>query len=128
MDGSAVFLTEKRRPDFRFGVHLQETALAAEVSGVLFLEVGPLLGKVISGEDRRDRADWNAGAAVDALDGIDEELIVGFATGLVSLGVNAVYGAGVYTGAILGADTGFCDYICHLSNLLGDTVSNLVMS
>ena len=40
-----------------------------DVAGVL-LNVGvPLLGKVIQREDRRNWADWYAGAAVDALEG-----------------------------------------------------------
>ena len=45
------------------------------VVGVL-LDVGvPLLGQVVQREDRRNGADRNAGAAVDALDRVDEELV-----------------------------------------------------
>jgi hypothetical protein len=32
--------------------------------------------------------------------------------------VDAVDGAGVDAGTVFGADTGFCDYIGHLENLL----------
>jgi len=45
-----------------------------DVVGV-FLDVGvPLLGQVVQREDRRNGADRNAGAAVDALNRVDEEL------------------------------------------------------
>jgi hypothetical protein len=33
--------------------------------------------------------------------------------GLVLLGVDAIDWTGVHTGGVLGADTGFCDYIGH---------------
>ena len=35
----------------------------------------PLLGKVVQRKDRRDWADWYAGAAVDAFDRVNEELV-----------------------------------------------------
>jgi hypothetical protein len=45
-----------------------------DVVGVL-LDIGvPLLGKVVQREDRRKWTDWYAGAAVDALDRVNEEL------------------------------------------------------
>jgi hypothetical protein len=88
--------------------------LMTKVGGVLFLEAFPLLGQVVAAEDRRNRANGYAGAAVDALDRVDEELIVGVRTGLVSLGVDTVYRTSVHTSPVFGADTGFRDYICHL--------------
>jgi hypothetical protein len=93
----------------------RKTALAAEVGGVLFAEAFPLLGQVVAAEDRGDRADGYAGAAVDALDGIDKELISGLGAVLVRLGVNTIYGTSVHTRPILGANTGFRDYIRHLN-------------
>jgi hypothetical protein len=92
-----------------------EIGLAAEVGCVLFAELFPLLGQVVAAEDRGDRADGNARAAVDALDGIDEKLIVGVSTILVSLGVDTIYRTSVHTRPILRANTGFRNYIRHLN-------------
>jgi hypothetical protein len=92
-----------------------EIGLAAEVGGVLFAEVFPLLGQVVAAEDRGDWADGNARAAIDALNGINEELIGGLRTVLVSLGVNTIYRTSVHTRPILGANAGFRDYIRHLN-------------
>ena len=42
----------------------------------VLLDVGvPLLGQVVQREDRLNGADRNAGAAVDALNRVDEELV-----------------------------------------------------
>jgi hypothetical protein len=92
-----------------------EIGLAAEVGCVLFAELFPFFGQVVAAEDRGHRADRNARAAVDALDGIDEELIVGVGTVFVSLGVNTIYRTSVHTRPILRADTGFRNYIRHLN-------------
>jgi hypothetical protein len=92
-----------------------EIGLAAEVGGVLFAEFFPLLGQVVAAEDRGDRAHGNTRATVDALDGIDEELIGGVGTVLVSLGVNTIYRTSVHTRPILGANTGFRNHIRHLN-------------
>ena len=89
-------------------------ALAAEVVCVLLGKVGPLLGQVVGGKNGRDRAGRDARTAVDALDRVNEQLI-GFAeAGFVLLGVDAIDRTGVYTGGVLGADTGFCNDVCHL--------------
>jgi hypothetical protein len=92
-----------------------EIGLAAEVGGVLFAELFPFFGQVVAAEDRGNRADGNTRATVNALDGIDEELIVGFGAILVSLGVDTIYRTSVHTRPILGANTGFRDYIRHLN-------------
>jgi hypothetical protein len=89
--------------------------LTAKVGGVLLPEAFPLLGQVVAAEDGGDRANGNTRAAVDALDGVDEELIVGISTGLVGLGVDTVYGASVHTSPIFSANTWFRDYIRHLN-------------
>ncbi len=50
----------------RWLVFVRMELASFDVVGVL-LNVGvPLLGKIIQREDRRNRADWYAGAAVDA--------------------------------------------------------------
>jgi hypothetical protein len=92
-----------------------EIGLATEVGGVLFAEAFPFLGQVVAAEDRGDGADGNTRATVNALDWIDEELIVGFGTVLVSLGVNTIYRTSVHTRPVLGANAGFRDYIRHLN-------------
>src|SRR6266446_3739776 len=46
-----------------------------DVVRVLLAVVVPLLGQVVQREDRRNGADRNAGAAVDALNRVDEELV-----------------------------------------------------
>jgi hypothetical protein len=89
--------------------------LAAVVSSVLFAEALPLFRQIVTAEDRGDGADGNAGAAVDAFDRIDKELIVGVGTGLVSLGVDTIYRTSVHTSPILCANTRFRDYIRHLN-------------
>src|SRR5262245_60190034 len=48
-------------------------------------EALPLLGQLLEGEDGLDRADGNAGAAVDACLGVDVELRLGLELGLVLL-------------------------------------------
>jgi hypothetical protein len=51
-----------------------------DVAGVL-LNIGvPFLGKVIQRENRRNRANWYACATVDALDGVNKELVNLFET------------------------------------------------
>ena len=101
------------------------TKLASfDVAGVL-LNVGvPFLGKVIQREYRRNRANWYAGAAVDALDRVNEKLINLFEPGAavfvlrVLFRMDAVHRAGIHTGRILSPDAGFCNYIRHSAILL----------
>ena len=87
--------------------------------GVLCGEISPLLGQVVGREDGRNRAGWDACAAVDALDRIDEQLIGLGVSGFVLFGVDAIDRTGVYTGGVLGADTGFCNDVCYLVILRG---------
>src|SRR4030095_11749002 len=83
-----------------------------DVAGVL-LNVGvPLLRKVIQREDRRNWADWYAGAAVDALDRVNEQLVNLFEPRAavfvlcVLFRMDAVHWAGIHTGRILSPDKG----------------------
>jgi hypothetical protein len=93
--------------------------LSAEMRSVLLGEVGPLLRQVVLRKDSRHRAHRHARATVDALDRVDEQLIGFGVTGFILLGVNAIDGTGVHAGAVFGADTGFCNYVCHLCSLRG---------
>ena len=81
--------------------------------GILLCKVRPLFRQIIDGKDRRNRAGRHACATVNTLNGIDEELIrLGVAV-FVLLGVDAIDGTGVHAGGVLGADTGFCNHVCH---------------
>src|SRR5215471_1020187 len=92
---------------------------AFDVVGVFLNVRVPLLGKVIEREDRRNRADWHARAAVDALHRVNEELVNLFELRAavfvlcVLFRMNAVHWARIHTGRILGPDTGFRNNICH---------------
>jgi hypothetical protein len=90
--------------------------------------MGPLFRQVILGKDSRNRARRNACAAIDALDRIDKQLVRLGVTVFVLLGVDAIDGTGVHTGGVLGADTGFCNDVCHLSILRGDELSTLIVA
>src|SRR5215469_16575364 len=90
-----------------------------DVVGVFLNVRVPLFGKVVQREDRRNWADRYTGAAVDALDRVNEELVnllKARATVLVMkvlLGMDAVHGAGIHAGRVFNPDTGFCNYVCH---------------
>src|SRR5258707_9771108 len=62
--------------------------LAAKVGGVLFRISSPLLRQVIAREDRRNRTDRDAGAAVNTFHWVDEELFRLGVICLVLLGMN----------------------------------------
>lgn len=64
-----------------------------------------VLRDILLREDRVDRALWLAGAAVNALVGVDVEHLVVF--------VDAVYGADIHAGSVLGFDAGFGDDVGH---------------
>src|SRR5215471_13278829 len=102
---------------------------AFNVVGVFLNVRVPLLGKVIEREDRRNRADWHARAAVDALHRVNEELVNLFESRAavvvpcVLFRMNAVHWARIHTGRILGPDTGLRNYICHCALLLSTGIS-----
>ena len=86
----------------------------------------PLLRQIVEGKNRRNRANRNTRAAVDALNRIDiQHLFLGECF-LVLLRVYAIHRTRIHARRILCADTGFCNHICHnfrfLRNLL--TITN----
>src|SRR5271168_42105 len=85
-----------------------------EVVGVDWGVAGPLFRQVFEGEDGGYGADGDAGAAVDAFDGIDVELLFGVVAGLVFARVDAVHRADVDAGGIFCADARLGDYVSHL--------------
>src|SRR6266704_5939738 len=84
-----------------------------DVAFVQFRILLPLLRQVVQGEDRGDRADRYAGAAIDAFHGINVELRnaverwPSVVVGRILLGVDAIYGTGVDAGGVFGTDAGF---------------------
>jgi hypothetical protein len=82
-----------------------------EVSSVAFDELFLGFGYVFKGKNRVRGAGRDAGAAVDALRGIDKELLGRFETGLVLLGMNAIDRANIDAQGVL--DAGIGDYVRH---------------
>jgi hypothetical protein len=78
-------------------------------------EAGPLFRHVVLKEDRLNRADFGANAAVDALGWIDEVLLC------VVLRVNAIDRANFDAGRILRPNAWLGDDVCHRSRLLAPT-------
>ena len=70
-------------------------------------------GRLVEGEDRLDGTRRDAGAAVDALVRMDEELFDGRELGLVFARMDAVHRAHVHARGVLGSDAGFCDDVGH---------------
>src|SRR6188508_2348189 len=77
-------------------------------------EAAPLLRGFIEREDGLDRAGRHAGAAVDALVGVDIEHFGRRELRFVLPGMDAIDRADVYAGRILGADAGFRDDVRQL--------------
>lgn len=71
----------------------------------------PFARNVFFWEDRADWASGDASAAVNALVGVNVELVVAF--------VDALDGANFDTGAVFGSDTRLGDYVSHGCFLLG---------
>ena len=90
-----------------------------DVVRVDFNEALPLLGQVIFFKDRRYGTDWHAGATVNALRGVDVELLDIIETwaavilGIALFRMNTLPRASVYTGRVFGTDARFGDNICH---------------
>ena len=107
------------RPDGRAAGRL----LAGEVLGVDLRELRPLLGELVLGEAGVDGAGLDAGVAVDALVGIDEELLLGLVVGLVGRRVDAIDRADLDARVVLLADAGLCDHVGQVWNSLPGRLS-----
>src|SRR3954447_26299489 len=73
----------------------------------------PLVGNLVLGEARVDRAGLDAGVAVDALLGVDVELLDVVVVGLVRRRVDAVDRAHLDARVVLGADARLGDDVGH---------------
>jgi hypothetical protein len=94
------------------------SSLPAEVGGVFLGEFGPLLWKVIEGEDRRNRTDRHASSTIDTFNRIDiEHLRISKLVGIL-LGVDAIHRASVDASGIFGPNAGLCNYVSHFLSRL----------
>ena len=104
---------------FRCGVQLsfcsERLKSAFEIVGVDLREVGPFLGEIVEREDGGDRADGDAGAAIDALHRVDVDHVDRGEVRLVFFRVDAIHRTSVDTGRVFRSDTGFRNYVCHRS-------------
>src|SRR5579884_161517 len=88
-------------------------SLPSEIFGVALGVALPFLRQVVQRKDGGNRTHGNAGAAIDALDGIDvEHFFVGEGR-LVFLGMNAVNRAGVHACGVLRTDARLRNDIGH---------------
>jgi len=88
--------------------------LPAVIRRVLGREARPFFRQIVQSEDRRNRANRYAGAAIDALYRIDVEHLGVRVGRLIFLRVNAVDRASIDAGCIFRAYAGFCYNVCHL--------------
>src|SRR5437588_12062576 len=90
--------------------------VASAIAVIVDVELGvllPLLGQLVLGEARIDRAGFDTRVAVDALLGVDVEHLDAVVVGLVGGGVNAVDRADLHARVVLRADAGLCDDVGH---------------
>src|SRR4051794_33691231 len=76
-------------------------------------ELLPFLGQLVLGEAGVDGAGLDARVAVDALLGIDVQLLNAVVVGLVRRRMDAVHRAYLDAGVVLGADAGLGDHVGH---------------
>ena len=88
--------------------------LTSEEIRIFLRELAPLFRKIVEREDRGDRTYRNAGAAVDAFDGVDVEHLGIGELRLILFRMNAIDGAGVHARRIFGTDARFRNDVCHM--------------
>jgi DMSO/TMAO reductase YedYZ molybdopterin-dependent catalytic subunit len=102
------FLLASPAPDHSLG-------LALVVLGVDLGELRPLVGQLVLGKARVHRTGLHAGVAIDALLGVDVELLDLVVVGFLGRRVNAVDGTDLDARVVLRADAGLCDDVGHIS-------------
>src|SRR6516164_5533019 len=80
---------------------------------VLPYEISPFRRRFVEGEDGVDRARRNAGAAVDALVGMNIKHLSRRVVGLVLARMNTIHGTDVHAGGILGSHARLADDVRH---------------
>src|SRR6267143_2706254 len=89
----------------------------------------PFLRQIIQRENCRHRTDWNTGAAVNALGGIDVELRhfierrAAIVIGAALCRMDTIHRAHIYTGSVFRPYTGFGDDVGHRSPPRVDRIS-----
>src|SRR6187549_2027917 len=86
---------------------------ALEVGGIEGGEALPLRRDLLLRVDRVDRASLDARVAVDALVGIDVELLVRVVVGLLGGRMDAIHRADLHTRVVLLADARLRDHVGH---------------
>src|SRR5271170_4842215 len=102
-------------------VNNSRNASRRRIVGLLFLKIFrvdlrkmlPLIRQVFNWEDRRHRANWDAGSAVNALGGMDVKLGLCSKVSLIFAWVNTVHRADVHARRVLGSDAGFSNDVSH---------------
>src|SRR5207247_9942829 len=82
--------------------------LGVQLDGLL-----PVVRQLVLGEASVNRARLDAGIAVDALIGVDEEHLARVVVGLLGGRMDAVDRTHLDARVVLGPDARLCDYICH---------------
>src|SRR5260370_38235991 len=78
----------------------------------------PLFGKIFEGKDSSHGTNRDASAAIDAFDGIDVQHRFALIGRFVFARVDAVHGADVNTGSVLGVDARFGNHVSHTQSPL----------
>jgi hypothetical protein len=86
----------------------------------------PLIWDFLVAVYRLYRTDRGAGSALDALVGVDKELIRSFKAIFIACGMDAVYRANIRAGGVLYSNAWFADNVGHNNLLLA--ISNQLSS
>ena len=84
-----------------------------EVVGVDFRVFGPLFGKIFESEDGGHGANGHAGAAINALIGMDVKLLRALEFRLIFSRVNAIHRANIHACAVFCSDARLGNYVSH---------------
>src|SRR5262249_16275789 len=103
----------KSAQPYRLRAKTALTALAAKILGVDLSVVLPLLRKIIKRKNRRHRTHRHPPAPINTLHRIDKQHVRALKLRLVFLGVNAIYGTGIYARSIFGPNARLRNYVCH---------------
>jgi tRNA A-37 threonylcarbamoyl transferase component Bud32 len=94
-------------------INAREPYLFLVILGVTLGIFVPFLRQVIQREDGGNRANRDAGAAINALHRVDVEHGNIGEVGFILSRMDTIHRANVYARGVLGVDTGFSNYISH---------------
>jgi hypothetical protein len=87
--------------------------LAAKEGGIARCKIRPFFRQIIEREYCGNRTDRNAGATIDAFDGIDIQHFFRLKFVAIFLRVNAVDGTGINASGVFGANARFSNNVSH---------------